>query len=492
MNQVSRAPDSVEFDLLLRNGTVATVQETRPADLVVLNGRVAGVLPTGSPVKARSILDLSGLHILPGCIDPHAHLWEPGLCAAPDFKDGTRAAIAGGITTIIDHPLTTPEILDRPRFEAKVELGERTAFCDFALHGGIDASNHKALRDMWEAGATGLKAFMCRSGTAVEELDDALLLSALREVGAFGGIVLFHAENQRLMDFYEARLRAAGRRDFMVLAEWRPPEVEAEAINRAIYFCEITGARGVFVHTSVPEGIDMAASARARGVPVVVETCPHYLYLTTDDLAQQGPWVQCQPAIRDPDRVKGLWARVARGDIMMIGSDHGPVEPALKRRGLEDMWTTHGGIPSAETMVPLMLQAVADGRLTLPQLVSRTSTYAARWYGLYPRKGHIAVGSDADFTVVDLAHEWQVRAADLDSPCGWTPYEGRTIRGRVRYTIIRGRTVAIDGKPAASAAPGYGRFHAASREHVGDPRHAALTSLEEGTDTTPATVQRAR
>jgi allantoinase len=405
-------------------------------------------------------------------------LWEPGFCAAPDFADGTQAAIAGGITTIIDHPLTIPEILDRSRFEAKAELGERTAFCDFSLHGGINASNHRALRDMWEAGATGLKTFMCQSGSAVEELDDGLLLSAVREVGSFGGIVLFHAENQRLMDYYEAQLRAAGRRDFMILADWRPPEVEAEAINRAIYFCQIAGARGVFVHTSVPEGIDMVTSARARGIPVVVETCPHYLYLTTDDLAVQGPWVQCQPPIRDPGRVQGLWERLALGDIMMIGSDHGPVEPARKQRGMTDMWATHGGIPSAETMVPLMLQAVADGRLTLQQLVSRTSTYAARWYGLYPRKGHIAVGADADFTVVDLAQEWQVRAADLDSPCGWTPYEGRRIRGRVRYTIIRGQTVAVDGKPAASAIPGYGRFYAAHRDHIGDPHYAALTSLE--------------
>jgi len=235
----------------------------------------------------------------------------------------------------------------------------------------------------------------------------------------------------------------------------------------------------VFIHTSVPEGIDMAARARSRGVRVVVETCPHYLYLTTRDLETLGPWIKCQPAVRDPERVAGLWARLGRGDIMMIGSDHGPVEPALKRRGLEDMWDAQGGIPSAETMMPLMLRSVTEGRLTLPELVSRTSTYAARWYGLYPRKGHIAVGSDADFTVVDLHREWEVRAANLDSPCRWTPYEGWTIRGQVRYTIIRGRTVASDGKLTTAAAPGYGRFHAADHAHAGDPQYAAATMLEE-------------
>jgi allantoinase len=478
-NDGPAATESTPYDLVIRNGTVVTAAEARPADVAVRRGRVAALLPPGSAVTALATLDVAGLHVLPGCVDPHAHLWEPGLCAASDFADGTRAAIAGGITTIIDHPLTIPEVVDRSVFEAKAELGERTAFCDFALHGGITGSNHRALRGLWEAGATGLKTFMCRSGSAIEELDDGPLLAALREVGSFGGTVLFHAENQRLMDVNEARLRAAGRRDFMTLAEWRPPEVEAEAINRASYFCELTGTRGVFIHTSVPEGIDMAARARRRGVRVVVETCPHYLYLTTRDLETQGPWIKCQPVVRDPARVAGLWTRLARGDIMMIGSDHGPVEPALKRRGLEDMWETQGGVPSAETMVPLMLQAVADGRLTLPELVSRTSTYAARWYGLYPRKGHIAVGSDADFTVVDLSREWQVRAAELDSPCGWTPYEGWTIRGRVRYTVVRGRTVAEDGKPAASATPGYGRFYTADHDRAGDPEYAAATEREE-------------
>jgi dihydroorotase-like cyclic amidohydrolase len=152
----------------------------------------------------------------------------------------------------------------------------------------------------------------------------------------------------------------------------------------------------------------------------------------------------------------------------MIGSDHGPVDKALKERGRDDMWAAQGGLPSVETMIPLMLDAVAAGKLTISQVASLTSTYAARWYGLYPRKGIIAPGADADFTVVDLNASWRVKAENLVGPTGWTPFEGRTVHGRVRYTIIRGCVVAVDGKPTTGARPGYGRFYRADHTHAGD------------------------
>lgn len=468
-----RPSNSRSFDLLLKDGLVVAPEGTRELNVAVRDGKIAALLPQGQSVLARRTLDLAGLHILPGCIDPHCHLWEKGFVAEPDFSTTTRSAIAGGVTTIIDQPLTSPAVLDVSIFAEKAQLGERTSFCDFALHGGVSASNHSKLRDMWEAGATAFKIFMCRSGSAVEQLDDPALLSALRHIGDFGGIALFHAENQRLMDANEAQLRASGRTDPMTLVEWRPPEVEAEAINRATYFCEISGAKGVFIHTSVPEGCIIAGRARDSGVTVVVETCPHYLYFSTKDLSEKGAWIKCQPPVRDPARVQRLWELIRCGQIVMIGSDHGPVDRALKDRGLDNIWQAQGGMPSIETMVPLMLDAVSAGRLTIEQIALLTSTYSARWYGIYPRKGVVAPGSDADFTVVDLNATWRVRATDLVTPCGWTPYEGRTIRGRVRYTIVRGLTVAADGRPTKDAYPGYGRFCPANHAHSGDPVYAA-------------------
>lgn len=479
-------PGGGGYDLRLTGGTVVSPKGTHAMDIGVRGGKVAAVLSPDEPAFARESLDVSGLCVLPGCIDPHHHLWEPGFCAKSDFSDGTRTAIAGGVTTIIDHPLTIPEILDRTTLEEKAGIGEETSYCDFALHGGVSASNHEKLAEMWDAGATAFKIFMCESGSAVEQLDDADLLSALRHIGAFGGIALFHAENQRLLDYYEARVRATGRRDPLTLADWRPPEVEVEAINRATYFCEISGAKGVFIHTSVPEGCAIASAAQARGVSVVVETCPHYLYLTTADLAERGPWIKCQPPVRDPGRVQRLWQHLGRGEIVMIGSDHGPVDKALKERGRDDMWAAQGGLPSVETMIPLMLDAVTGGRLTISQVASLTSTYAARWYGLYPRKGIIVPGADADFTVVDLNASWRVEAKNLVGPTGWTPFEGRTVRGRVRFTVIRGCVVAIDGKPTRHARPGYGRFYRADHTHAGDLAYAqpAGTGVDRGSGAT--------
>jgi allantoinase len=462
-----------EYDLLLQGGFAATSRGVEEVNIAVRGGKIAALLSGHESVPARQVLDLTGLHVLPGCIDPHCHLWEQGFVAEPDFSTSTRSAIAGGVTTVIDHPLTYPEVLNASILREKATLGERTSYCDFALHGGVSASNHSELRGMWDAGATAFKIFMCRSGSAVEELDDASLLSALRHIGSFGGIALFHAENQRLMDANENMLRAAGRKDPLTHAEWRPPEVETEAINRATYFCEIARARGVFIHTSVPEGCIIASRARKRGVDVVVETCPHYLYFSTDDLPEMGPWIKFQPAVRDPERVDRLWDAIRSEEIAMIGSDHGPVDPALKERGLTDMWQAQGGVPSVETTVPMMLEAVSAGKLGIAQLVSLTSTYAARWYGLYPRKGVIALGSDADFTVVDLNTTWRVQAADLETPCGWTPFEGRVIRGRVRYTIIRGVVMAANGKPTKEAHPGYGRFYPANHVNANYPTYAA-------------------
>lgn len=464
-------PDT--YDLLLKGGLVVTTGGVREVNIGVRDGKIAALLSKNEAALARQSLDFTGLHVLPGCIDPHCHLWEKGFVAEPDFSDGTRSAIAGGVTTVIDHPLTAPEVLNDSILTEKAKLGEATSFCDFALHAGVSTSNHSRLRGMWEAGATAFKIFMCRSGSAVDQLDDASLLSALRQIGSFEGIALFHAENQRLLDSNEAQLRAAGRTDPMTLVDWRPPEVEAEAINRATYFCEVSKAKGVFIHTSVPEGCILARQARDRGANVIVETCPHYLYFSTEDLRDKGPWIKCQPPVRNPERVERLWEQIRAGGIVMIGSDHGPVDRTLKERGLTNMWLAQGGVPSIETMVPLMLDAVSAGRLTVEQIASLTSTYTARWYGLYPRKGAIALGSDADFTVVDLSATWRVQAAELQTRCGWTPYEGCTIRGRVRYTIIRGLTVAVDGKPTKAAHPGYGRFYAADHAHAGDPAYAA-------------------
>ncbi len=444
------------FDLVLENGIVVTPRGEYRADLGIRDGKIASLAVSLQNSPAAQRLSLAGCHILPGCIDAHQHLWEPGMLAGPDFKDGTRASLAGGVTTIVDQPLSPPEVLDVDLFQQKRALGEATSYTDFALHAGVSDQNLDELAALWEAGCTAFKIFMCESGTKVNGLSDGPLLAAFQRIGSFGGTVMLHAENDTLLVANHQRLAAAGRKDPMAFVEWHTPEAEAEAIHRALYLLRGTGARGVILHTTIPEGVAMVNQARQEGQDVWVETCPHNLYLDHTDLQRQGPWVVYAPPIRDRARVDALWQQLAQGAIHLMGSDPGPIDPKLKKADEADILNVHIGIPEAETFIPLMLNAAAQGWITLPRLAALAAEMPARIYGLYPRKGAIQVGSDADFTVVNLSESHTLKAAEMNTSCGWIPYEGKTLAGRVIYTILGGRVAAERGH--VFGRPGAGKF----------------------------------
>jgi dihydroorotase/allantoinase len=445
------------FDLILLNGTIVTPRGQYRADIGVRNGKIARLGADLSGEAARDRLSVSGCFILPGCIDAHQHLWEPGMLAGQDFTDGTRASVAGGVTTIIDQPLSPPEVLDVQTFLEKKALGEATAYTDFAIHAGVSDQNLDQLAALWDAGCTAFKIFMCESGTKVNGLfDDGILLAAFQVIGSFGGTVMLHAENEAMLRANYRRLSQAGRKDPMAFVEWHTPEAEAEAIHRALYLLRGTGARAVILHTTIPEGVAMVQQARREGADVWVETCPHNLYLDHEDLKAQGPWVVYAPPIRDRARVDGLWQQLSGGWIHLMGSDPGTIDPRLKKAAENDVLNAPIGIPDAETFIPLMVHAAANGWISLERLASVASEMPARIYGLYPRKGAIQAGADADFTVVDLSECYTLRAAEMNTSCGWIPYEGKTLTGRVTHTLIRGRVAAERGRVLAR--PGDGQF----------------------------------
>jgi allantoinase len=439
-------------EVVVAGGTVVTPHGRRPMDIAVRDGRIVAL---GEALDARGAerIDARGLVVLPGVIDPHSHLWEAGFVSGPDFADSTRSAAAGGITTIIEMPLTTPEVLDETVFREKAALGKRTSYVDFALHGGVSPDRFDDLAGMWEAGATALKIFTCDTGCAMKGVvADGDLVEAMSRIAAFDGLATFHAENEELLVANRARLAREGRRDNAAFAEWRSELVELEAINRILFYAGRLGTRVNIVHVSSPEGVRLVAEARARGVRATAETCPHYLYLTTDDIAERGAWVTCAPPVRGRDAPEALCDAVRDGAILTVGSDHGPVDPELKRRGSNDIFAAQPGLPGNETMVPLLLNLAAEGRLELERIAMLTAEAPARLYGLYPRKGAIEIGSDADFTIVDPDAGWTIRGEDLVGAAGWTPYEGLDVTGRVAFTVIRGRVVARDG--AVVAEPG--------------------------------------
>jgi allantoinase len=446
----------MSYDMILTGGTVVTSNATFAADIGVIDGKISVISSDLSGVNVKNRLDLTGHFILPGCIDPHMHLWEPGLVADPDFRAGTIASAAGGITTIIDHPLTIPEVLTAEIFRDKVQIGENSSYVDFALHGGVNSANLKELPGLWQEGCTAFKIFMCESGSAVSMMEDGPLYDALKVIGSLGGTVIVHAENDSMLRHNRERLEAEGRTDYMAFVEWRTPEVEIEAIHRVIFFAERTGAKLVILHTTVPEGVSLAEQARHRGAKVWVETCPHILYLTHDDLREKGPWVTFAPPLRDTERVSLLWKMLSDGLIQMVGSDHGAVEKSLKEAGLSNIWTGQFGVPGAETLVPLMVHAAIEGWISFNRLVQLLSETPARVYGLFPQKGTIQVGSDADFTIINPEEQTILRAEDMYTSCNWIPYEGKEINGKVTHTIIRGKMVMEDGKVLVD--PGFGTF----------------------------------
>jgi dihydroorotase/allantoinase len=444
------------FDLIILGATIVSPRGKVRADIGIRDGKIASIEPDLSQRPTLQSLTLDNEYVLPGAIDSHMHLWEPGFVGQPDFSSSTLTALTGGITTIVEQPLSPPATLNAQILKQKIALGEKTSYIDFALHGGVGHKNLHELEPMWKSGCTAFKIFMSDSGSEVAALNDGEMLAALQEIGRFGGTALIHAEDEAMLQENRRRLVAAGRKDPQAFLDWRPPEVELAAIKHGLYLLQETKTRAIFLHTTLPEGVKLINQARENGLDVYVETCPHNLYLTTEDFQKQGAWVSFAPPVRDPQSAATLEKQLNAGLIYTMGSDHGPVEKSLKEIGSTDIWKALFSVPDAETFVTLMLDAVAAGRLSLERLSAVQSENPARLYGLFPQKGIIQVGSDADFTVVDLRKKSTLHAANMHTACGWIPYEGRKITGKVTYTILRGQVVMQHGKILGN--PGTGRF----------------------------------
>jgi len=429
--------------LLIRAGQVVSSTGIKAVDVRIRSGVVAEI---GSDLKSEGeeTIDADGLHVLPGVIDAHTHQWEPGFMSPPDFSDVTASAAAGGITTIIDHPLTRPEVLDATVFRDKVELGERTACVDFALYAGV-------MDELWAAGAAGFKFFTCDSGSALQPFlnprDQSELLLRIRALDA---IALVHAEDQKILEQSRSRLEAEGRNDLDAFFEWRSPAAEKMAVDAILGLAAETGARVYFAHVSLPEAVAEIGAAQSAGAAVYAETCPHYLTLTEEELMADGVWATSAPPVRDGARREELRRKLA-GEISVVGSDHCSA-PAGDRKAFSSVH----GLPGNETMVPLLLDLVAQGLLKLERLVALVCEHPARLFGLAPRKGFLRPGAHGDITLVDTRQVTVLHGNRMVGSAGWTPYEGRRLRGRVVRTIVRGTTVAVDGKPIG--APGFGRF----------------------------------
>jgi allantoinase len=428
----------VSFDLIVRASNLQVAVED--GVVAAAGAEVAG--------DAREVIDARELLVLPGAVDAHVHLNDPGRAHWEGFATGTAALAAGGTTTAIDMPLNAiPPTLDAASFAAKAEAARGVARVDVALWGGLVPGDVDRLDELADAGVVGFKAFMSASGVEeFEAADDVTLLEGMARAARLGLPVAVHAESDAITSRLAARAVAEGRvgvRDYLAS---RPVVAELEAIGRAILFAEETGCALHVVHVSTGHGVALVAEARARGVNVTCETCPHYLVLDEDDAVRLGAAAKCAPPLRPAPVVGELWERLLAGDIDLVATDHSPSPAALKETG-DDHFAAWGGIPGAQTLVALLYSyGVVSRGLPLDRLALLTATWPAARFGLAPAKGALTPGADADLLLIDPSASWTIVRDDLLDRHRLSPFAGLTLSGRVVRTILRGQTIALDGR----------------------------------------------
>ena len=441
-------------DLVIRDGEVVSPAGRERCDLLVTDGVISGRLPSGQG-EGGEIVEASGLSVLPGGVDPHVHFMDPGLTHREDFPTGTAAAAVGGVTTIVEHHRSLPFVLDQQVLRDKIAYLSERSRIDYALFGGGHPDNIDELLPMWRAGAAAFKVFTCNLH-GVPAVLPGRMLTLFRHVASFDGLCLIHAEDEFVTQENEERLRAEGRKDARVIPEWRSKEAEQVAVNTVALLARLTGCRTIIAHASHPAICDLVERERALGARIKVESCPQYFYLTEDEIDEWGPFHKFTPPARTALDRDGMWQRLQEGHIDMVCADHAPSTRAQKEAGREDIWDAPFGVPGVETNLEMMLTGAAEGKVSLERLVAARSEAPAKAYGLYPRKGHLEPGADADIVLVDLASERILRDEDVVAKVGWTPFAGRKVRGRVLKTYVRGRLVSDAGE--AVMEPGYGRF----------------------------------
>lgn len=448
------------YDLLITGGTIATDYAVFTGAIAISDGKIAAVIADRADLPAsKNVIDAKGKIVMPGVIDPHVHLWEPGLTHRSDFARGTMAAAAGGVTTILEHPLSVPPVKNAEAFQLKYDCAAKKSYVDFGLWGALVPDNVDQIGELMDLGCVAVKGFIPYATPEYPNVPDSVLLEAMRKYKDTHTILAFHAENAELAKSGADKLKAQGRKDPLAHMEARDTIVELEAISRIILYAKATGARVHIVHLTIADGAELIKQAKQEGVRITTEVCPHHLTTNTDWLAERGPWIQCTPPLRRQENVDRLWDYVMDGTIDFIASDESVYTKDEKSPGMESIWASPSGIPAIGTMVPLMIDAALNKKgMNLQQFVQLMSTNAAKVFGLYPKKGSILPGMDADLTIIDQHKKWTIDATNpkMYYECGWSPFDGVEVEGDIEATIVRGKVVYTGGEVIGEQ--GYGQF----------------------------------
>jgi allantoinase len=450
------------FDIAIVGGDVVTTHVGK-ANLLIRDGRIAALTHPDTPVHAANIIDATGMWVMPGVIDIHFHCRDPSFPARGDFASESRAAAAGGVTSIFEMPISKPGTSTLARWLRRCEIAATKAYVNIGIYAAPGDRDEEDLSKLVAAGVIGFKLFTTAAAPGREDEFDGLTTRNLAEVfeameimARLGRRCVFHAEEQSLIDYHRRRAELSDGPDYLRHNASRPEVVEATAAAALVQMALATGCPIHLAHVTSAATLDVVRHAKRIGAPVTAETCPHYLWATEADLERVGPFGVINPPIRPAGNREALWAGVLDGTIDVIATDHAPFTRAEKEAAWGDVLNAPPGHPGLETLVPLMMTAVADGRLTLLQAVRLMSERPAQLFDLHPIKGTLSVGSDADITIYDPRErqtlsvgKGESRAADCN-----LLYDGLEVQGEVHATIVNGRVVYHQGVVVGQAGDG--------------------------------------
>jgi dihydropyrimidinase len=445
-------------DLVIRNGTLISPSRLLEGDLGVDQGKITRL---GQGLRGRREIDAAGSYVLPGGVDPHVHLETPvgATRSSDDWFSGTRAAAFGGTTSVIDFVEPGPAETLEEALQARRRLACNQAVVDYGLHMTLTRADDETLTQvpaLCRAGCSSFKTYLTYPGF---RLSDPEMLRILTCVRTAGGIVLVHAENDAIIDHLQQQAREQPASTPRLHALTRPAIAEAEAIQRSLALAEVSGARLYIVHTSTALGVEAIQRARQRGVNVSAETCPQYLLLTEEALARpdfEGAKFVCSPPLRSPQDQERLWAGLANDDLQSIGTDHCPFNyHGQKDLGRDNFLDIPAGLPGIESRLALLHHfGVQAGRISLPRWVELCCSNPARIFGLYPQKGSLEPGADADLVIFDPTRRLRLGQATLHEQVDYSPYEGFELHGCPVTTLLRGQVIVENGEFLGAAGDG--------------------------------------
>jgi len=451
--------------LRIKNARIIENEQLKKVTIYVEKGKIKDIAPGDNALlPAEKEIDVKGNIVFPGFIDPHVHFDDPGFTEREDFETGTRSAAAGGITTIIDMPCTSiPPVTTGPNFDYKLNIVKPKAYVDFAFWGGVTPEQveseeyKKSLKELKDRGIVGVKFYTVSGMELYPRMPVPDMDKALRLMKELNLVCAIHAEDYYLVDYYSHLMQEMGREDPESWAEGRTYEAEPEAIWSVVGITEKVGNKLHIVHLSTKEGLNVIRWAKAHGVDATTETCPQYLIFTAEDFEKRGSILKIAPPLRKEEDREELWRGLKDGSIDFICTDHAAGRYPEEKLD-PNIWKNYAGIPGTQLVVPSILYyGYHKGRLSLAEIQKLMSENAAKRYGLYPQKGTIQIGSDADFSVVDLDKEWTVEPSRLESKGKYSPLTGKILKGKIYMTIVRGEIVYREDEGVVGKR-GYGQF----------------------------------